>query len=66
MNTNADQFQSIRRGNSSVVEFISAQLNDYGVYRCVVTAPVINKTTKFNNTTVTGECSDLVSNVMTV
>ena len=55
-NTTSQTYQSLPGENSTVLKFNQVQHSDYGVYRCVVTAPVINAVAYSNNATVTGEC----------
>ena len=54
-NTTSQTYQSLPGENSNVLEFNQVQHSDYGVYRCVATAPVINAVAYSNNATVTGE-----------
>ena len=61
LNANANVFEAISGGNSGVLEFSTVQFSDYGVYRCVATAPEINISAESKNSTVTGECIDLVA-----
>ena len=55
-NTTSQTYQPLPGESSNVLEFNEVQFSDYGVYRCVATAPVINVVAYSNNATVTGEC----------
>ena len=45
----------------NVLEFSLVVYEDHGVYRCVVTADMINNITVSNNATITGELTLLIS-----
>ena len=55
-NTTSQSYDTLLGENSNVLEFNQVQFSQYGVYRCVATAPVINAVAYSNNATVTGEC----------
>ena len=54
-NTTSRSYYTLLGENSNVLEFTSVQHSDYGVYRCVATAPVINAVAYSNNATFTGQ-----------
>ena len=56
-NTTSQSYDTLSGENSNVLEFNQVQFSQYGVYRCVATAPMINNSVAYsNNATVTGEC----------
>ena len=54
-NTTSQSYNTLLGENSNILEFNEVQFSDYGVYRCVATAPVINAVAYSNNATVTCE-----------
>ena len=54
-NTTSVLYNTLSGEKRNTLKFNQVQYSDYGFYRCVATAPVINVTVYSNNTTLTGK-----------
>ena len=55
-NTTSESYYQLPGETNHTLEFSSVEFDDFGDYRCVATAPVINDTDASINATITGEC----------
>ena len=56
-NTTSQTFDEVFGETNSTLVFSPVEFDNFGDYRCVATAPVINEDVESNNATVTGMCS---------